>query len=98
MHERGAPHMVDPSKLLASAGRLYGSDMDRLWGEFMPVPADRLRALDGGEKLIVAGGRELEVAYTPGHASHHVCYFDVASARRIRRRHRRHPSRDRAST
>ena len=78
VHERGAPHMVDPSKLLASAGRLYGQDMDRLWGEVMPVAANRFDALDGGETLIVAG-RELEVAYTPGHASHHVCYFDVAS-------------------
>jgi glyoxylase-like metal-dependent hydrolase (beta-lactamase superfamily II) len=78
VHARGAPHMVDPSKLLTSAGRLYGQDMDRLWGEVKPVAANRLRALDGGEKLIVVG-RELEVAYTPGHASHHVCYLDVAS-------------------
>ena len=78
VHSRGAPHMVDPSKLMSSAGRLYGQDMDRLWGEVKPVASNRLRALDGGEKLIVVG-RELEVAYTPGHASHHVCYFDVAS-------------------
>ena len=42
VHERGAPHMIDPSKLLASAGRLYGADMDRLWGDFLPVPADRV--------------------------------------------------------
>src|SRR3954452_20356704 len=78
VHERGAPHMIDPSKLLASAGRLYGADMDRLWGDFVPVPADRVRALKGEER-IVAGGRELEVAYTPGHASHHVSYFDESS-------------------
>ena len=70
--------MVDPSKLFTSAGRLYGQDMDRLWGEVQPVAANRLRALDGGEKVVVVG-RELDVAYTPGHASHHVCYFDVAS-------------------
>jgi glyoxylase-like metal-dependent hydrolase (beta-lactamase superfamily II) len=75
VHERGAPHMIDPSKLLASAARLYGQDMDQLWGEFLPVPAERVRALHGGERII-AGGRELEVAYTPGHASHHVSYFD----------------------
>ena len=78
VHERGAPHLADPTKLLASATRLYGQDMDVLWGEFLPVPARSLRILKGGERL-VAGGRELDVAYTPGHASHHVSYFDAAS-------------------
>jgi glyoxylase-like metal-dependent hydrolase (beta-lactamase superfamily II) len=78
VHERGAPHMIEPSKLLASAGRLYGADMGRLWGDFLPVPADRVRALKGEER-ITAGARELEVAYTPGHASHHVSYFDSSS-------------------
>jgi glyoxylase-like metal-dependent hydrolase (beta-lactamase superfamily II) len=78
VHERGAPHMIDPAKLLASAGRLYGADMDRLWGDFLPVPAARVRTLKGEER-IVAAGRELQVAYTPGHASHHVSYFDAAS-------------------
>jgi glyoxylase-like metal-dependent hydrolase (beta-lactamase superfamily II) len=78
VHERGATHMIDTSKLLASAGRLYGADMDRLWGDFTPVPAARVKALKG-EEHIVAAGRELEVAYTPGHASHHVSYFDGAS-------------------
>jgi glyoxylase-like metal-dependent hydrolase (beta-lactamase superfamily II) len=78
VHERGAPHMVDPAKLLASAGRLYGADMDRLWGDFLPVPAGRIKVLQGQER-IAAGGRELQVAYTPGHASHHVSYFDPSS-------------------
>jgi glyoxylase-like metal-dependent hydrolase (beta-lactamase superfamily II) len=79
VHERGAPHMADPAKLLASATRLYGeADMQRLWGEFLAVPRANLRALHGGETL-VAGGRELDVAHTPGHASHHVSYFDRAS-------------------
>jgi glyoxylase-like metal-dependent hydrolase (beta-lactamase superfamily II) len=78
VHERGAPHMIDPSKLLASAGRLYGADMDRLWGDFLPVPVARVRVLKGEER-ITAGGRELDVAYTPGHASHHVTYFDSAT-------------------
>ena len=78
VHERGAPHLADPAKLLSSASRLYGQDMDRLWGEFLAVPADRLRVLQGGERLEVAG-RTLEVAYTPGHASHHVSYFDPSS-------------------
>ena len=79
VHERGAPHMTDPSRLIASATRLYGAaDMERLWGEFEPVPADRIRAVAGGER-VTAGGRELLVAYTPGHASHHVSYFDPSS-------------------
>jgi glyoxylase-like metal-dependent hydrolase (beta-lactamase superfamily II) len=77
VHARGATHMIDPAKLMASAGRLYGQDMDRLWGEFLPLPADRVRVLEGGER-IVAAGRELDVAYTPGHASHHVSYFDAS--------------------
>jgi glyoxylase-like metal-dependent hydrolase (beta-lactamase superfamily II) len=78
VHERGAPHMIDPAKLLASATRLYGSNMDRFWGEFRPVPAERLRVLRGRERLDLAG-RTLEVQYTPGHASHHVSYFDTTS-------------------
>jgi glyoxylase-like metal-dependent hydrolase (beta-lactamase superfamily II) len=78
VHERGAPHLSDPTKLLASASRLYGQDMDRLWGDFLAVPADRLRVLKGEERIAVAG-RELDVAYTPGHASHHVSFYDAAS-------------------
>jgi glyoxylase-like metal-dependent hydrolase (beta-lactamase superfamily II) len=75
VHERGAPHMIDPSKLLASANRLYGEHMDTLWGAFQPVPADRVTALQGGERVDVAG-TGLKVAYTPGHAKHHVSYLD----------------------
>jgi glyoxylase-like metal-dependent hydrolase (beta-lactamase superfamily II) len=78
VHERGAPHMIDPSKLMSSASRLYGADMERLWGEVLPVAADRVRVLKGGER-VTAGGREMLVEYTPGHASHHVSYFDPAS-------------------
>jgi len=75
VHASGAPHLADPSKLLASAARLYGADMDRLWGEVRPLAANRIRALQGGE-TIDAAGRALTVAWTPGHASHHVSYFD----------------------
>lgn len=78
VHERGAAHMADPSKLIASASRLYGSDMERLWGEIRPLPAGRMRVLTGGE-TIDAAGRKLTVAWTPGHASHHVSYFDGRS-------------------
>ena len=78
VHENGATHLVDPKKLLDSATRLYGADMDRLWGEFLAVPAANIRTLKGGER-IDAGGRAFDVAYTPGHASHHVSYFDPSS-------------------
>jgi glyoxylase-like metal-dependent hydrolase (beta-lactamase superfamily II) len=72
VHERGARHLADPSKLLASAERLYGDRMDHLWGEFAPVPEERIVALAGGERI--EGGFRVE--YTPGHASHHVSYLD----------------------
>jgi glyoxylase-like metal-dependent hydrolase (beta-lactamase superfamily II) len=75
VHERGAPHMIDPAKLLASAGRLYGDRMETLWGAFEPVPAAQVQAFKGGERLDM-GGRPFRVAYTPGHAVHHVSYLD----------------------
>jgi glyoxylase-like metal-dependent hydrolase (beta-lactamase superfamily II) len=74
VHEVGAPHLIDPSKLLESAGRLYGDDMWELWGEVAPVPEERVTPLSGGET--VEGFR---VAYTPGHASHHVSYLCEAT-------------------
>jgi glyoxylase-like metal-dependent hydrolase (beta-lactamase superfamily II) len=70
VHERGAPHLIDPSKLLASAERLYGGQMQRLWGEILPVPEANVNVLTGGETVL-----GMRVAYTPGHASHHVCYL-----------------------
>ncbi|HTZ64198.1 MAG TPA: MBL fold metallo-hydrolase [Solirubrobacteraceae bacterium] len=74
VHERGARHMIDPARLLESARRLYGSDMERLWGDVLPAPAERIRVLRGGESL-----DGFRVAYTPGHASHHVCYLHEQS-------------------
>jgi glyoxylase-like metal-dependent hydrolase (beta-lactamase superfamily II) len=76
VHAKGAPHMVDPSKLLGSAVRLYGDKMETMYGAFLPVPRDNLQVLNGGETLRF-GKRELRVLYTPGHASHHVTYFDT---------------------
>src|SRR5215472_15466063 len=78
VHEFGAMHMTDPSRLLASAGRLYGADLTTLYGEVLPVPEKNLLSLDGGERLRI-GETELHVHYTPGHASHHVTYWDPAS-------------------
>lgn len=76
VHERGARHLVDPARLLDSARRLYGDDMDRLWGEFLPVPEANIRALAGGERILDG----FEVAYTPGHAWHHVSYLHDGTA------------------
>jgi len=70
--EVGAPHVIDPSRLLTSAARLYGEvNMERLWGEVAPVEAERVTALAGGDE--VEGFR---VEHTPGHAGHHVVYLD----------------------
>jgi glyoxylase-like metal-dependent hydrolase (beta-lactamase superfamily II) len=74
VHERGAPHLADPTRLLASARRLYGEEMQALWGEVLPVPEARIRRLRGGEAL-----DGFRVAYTPGHAVHHVAYLHEAS-------------------
>lgn len=76
VHRRGAPHLIDPDKLLRSATRLYGEDMGRLWGEVLPVEAERLRVLDGGESI-----GPFQVLYTPGHASHHVSYLHEPTGR-----------------
>jgi len=75
VHKVGAPHMIDPSKLLASAARLWPDSLQELFGEAVPVPGGNLRILEGGE-TIALGPRKIDVAYTPGHASHHVSYFD----------------------
>jgi glyoxylase-like metal-dependent hydrolase (beta-lactamase superfamily II) len=74
VHERGAPHLIDPSRLLASAGRLYGDQLEYLWGKILPVPEANVTALAGGETVL-----GMRVAYTPGHASHHVCYLHEES-------------------
>ncbi|MFL5822757.1 MAG: MBL fold metallo-hydrolase [Solirubrobacteraceae bacterium] len=79
VHERGARHLADPSRLLDSARRLYGDDMDRLWGDVVPVPQENIRVLVGGEQIGL-DGVGFEVAYTPGHASHHVSYLHADTA------------------
>lgn len=78
VHLRGAPHLIAPEKLLRSATRIYGDDMDWLWGEFLAVPEANITALGGGETLRL-GGRTLRVFDAPGHASHHVMYFEDSS-------------------
>jgi glyoxylase-like metal-dependent hydrolase (beta-lactamase superfamily II) len=75
VHERGARHMIDPSRLLASAGQVYGALMEPLWGEFLPCPEDRVIIIGDGDRLEI-GGVTLDVHYTPGHASHHVAFHE----------------------
>lgn len=75
VHQRGARHLADPSRLVESATRLYGALMEPLWGEIAPVPGDQLVPLTGDETLRL-GDRRVRVAYTPGHASHHVSLLD----------------------
>jgi glyoxylase-like metal-dependent hydrolase (beta-lactamase superfamily II) len=69
--------MISPGRLLDSARQLYGDDMDRLWGDMVPVPEENIRVLRGGETL---SDGEFEVAYTPGHASHHVSFLHDGTA------------------
>lgn len=78
VHQRGAAHMAEPSRLIDSARRIYRDRMDRLWGEVIPVPASRIRSLAGGEQLTVVG-RAIDVMYAPGHAWHHIVFRDQAT-------------------
>jgi glyoxylase-like metal-dependent hydrolase (beta-lactamase superfamily II) len=75
VHPLGAPHLEDPSRLLASARRLYGDMMDALWGTMLPIPWERMRTPRDGETIRV-GGRRLVALETPGHAMHHHAYHD----------------------
>lgn len=74
-HELGVPHLIDPTKLIASARRAWGAAADPLWGTIVPVPGPRVVALRGGERFPLRGG-ELSVLATPGHAKHHLAFFD----------------------
>ena len=73
VHPRGAPHLIDPAKLVASATRLYGDEMERLWGKFSAIDAARVRVLEDNEVARVAPF-EIRAIATPGHASHHLVY------------------------
>lgn len=75
VHPRGAPHLVDPSRLVASARRIYGAEMDHLWGAMAPVPQAQVQVLQDGDTIQV-GGRTLRTLHTPGHAIHHIAYHD----------------------
>jgi glyoxylase-like metal-dependent hydrolase (beta-lactamase superfamily II) len=78
VHREGLAHMLDPSKLIASARRAWGAAADPLWGTILPVPPERLVALSGGEHLPLRHA-DLLVVNTPGHAKHHLAFFDDAT-------------------
>ena len=73
VHPRGAPHLIDPAKLIESATRIFGADMQRLWGRIAPVPPERVKAVEDGEVIRVPPF-EIRAIATPGHASHHHVY------------------------
>lgn len=73
VHPRGFPHLIDPAKLIASAQRIFGDEMEKLWGRVAAVPADRVRVLHDGE-IVQLPPFEIRAIATPGHASHHHVY------------------------
>ncbi len=79
LHPRGAPHMIDPAKLIAGSRAVYGARLEELYGELVPIPAARVRVVADGERLTL-GGRTLEFIHTPGHALHHYAVVDAAHA------------------
>lgn len=99
VHHMGAPHLADPSKLLASAQRIYGDSMQPLWGEFLSCPPERLHPLHDGD-VIEAGGLRFAALDVPGHARHHIVYQlddvaftgDVGGIRLSGRKHLRIPT------
>jgi len=79
VHERGARHLADPSRLMASARQVYGDALDALFGELAPTPAERIRTVEERGSVDLGGGRSLDSHYSPGHAKHHVGLIDSAS-------------------
>jgi len=73
VHEQGAPHLADPSRLWSSASRIYGDAMDTLWGEMIPVPEHQLKSVTDGDTVHM-GGHDIGVIHSPGHAGSHVVY------------------------
>ncbi len=79
VHEKGARHLVDPTRLVASAARVYGDLLDDLYGRLLPTDADRIRVLADGDDVAVGGGRVLTAVDSPGHARHHLALHDSGS-------------------
>jgi glyoxylase-like metal-dependent hydrolase (beta-lactamase superfamily II) len=79
VHAKGARHLVDPSRLVDSAARVYGPLLDSLYGRLDPTPSERIVVLDDGDEIDVGGGRTLRAIDSPGHAKHHLGLLDSSS-------------------
>lgn len=80
LHPRGARHMVDPGRLIEGSKAVYGEEaFNSLYGEIRPIPAERIRTVDDGDRLALAG-REFEFIHAEGHARHHYCIMDPAAS------------------
>jgi len=79
VHELGARHLADPSRLMASARMVYGAELEPLFGELAATPAERIRAVERIGVIDLGGGRRLHSHYSPGHARHHVGLIDSVS-------------------
>ena len=80
LHPRGAPHMINPEKLIAGTKAVYGAErFQKLYGDMVPIPSGRVQVVQDGERFRL-GGRELELIHTPGHALHHYSVVDAAHA------------------
>ncbi|HVF14928.1 MAG TPA: MBL fold metallo-hydrolase, partial [Acidimicrobiales bacterium] len=76
VHEKGARHLADPSRLVASAARVYGDLLDTLYGRLAPTPSDRIRVLGEGDQVVIGPTRTLTAVDSPGHAKHHLGLHD----------------------
>lgn len=79
VHERGARHLQDPTRLVNSARQVFGADMDRLFGELQPTPTERLVSVGSDDQVDLGDGRFLEIFHNPGHASHHIALVDSST-------------------
>ena len=79
LHPRGAPHMIDPGRLIEGSRAVYGERLEQLYGQLVPIPSSRVRVIADGERVSLAG-RTLELIHTPGHALHHYAVVDEAHA------------------
>src|SRR5690606_14214430 len=79
VHERGARHLVDPTRLVSSAAMVYGDLLDSLYGRLTPTPAERVKVLHDGDEVVVSSNRTLTAVDSPGHAKHHLALHDSDS-------------------
>ncbi|QKE71952.1 MBL fold metallo-hydrolase [Arthrobacter citreus] len=79
VHPKGARHLEDPTKLIASAKQVYGEDFDRFFNPILPIKSSQIYQVADGEELVIGNNRKLTFLFTPGHANHHISIFDSTS-------------------